>query len=204
MPDHDVTDIDALTAIYGEPAEASLRKVTDRLTAEYAAMIEAAPFCAVATSGDTGLDCSPRGDDGQVAIVLSPDTIAMPDRRGNNRLDTLRNLVTDPRCALLFLIPGVNETLRINGTACVTTDPALRARFAFEEKEPATIILVKIEEVYFQCARALIRSRLWDSEKKVTRATLPSAGQMVRAAFDAFDAETYDAALPQRQKDTLY
>ena len=124
------------------------------------------------------------------------------DRRGNNRLDTLRNIVADSHIAALFLLPGCNETLRLNGRAWLSTDGELRTRFAVDGKEPVTVIVIEIAEVYFQCARALMRSDLWNV--RVDRASLPSAGEMTKSAWDAFDAESYDAALPARQRATLY
>ena len=130
--------------------------------------------------------------------------MAIPDRRGNNRLDTLRNLIEDPRCAVLFLLPGVNECVRINGSAEVTIDPGLITRFTHDGKAPVTIIKITINEVYFQCARAIIRSNLWDANARLDRTTLPSAGEMTKSAYREFDAESYDAALPARQAKTLY
>lgn len=199
-----ISSLDELHEHYGEPPEGSLRKVTPSLTPAYRQLLEASPFCLVATSGPEGLDCSPRGDSPGFVSVLSEKTLALPDRRGNNRLDTLRNIVRNGQIAMLFLIPGVSETLRINGNAWLTDDKALRARLAHEGKMPATIIIVDIAEVYFQCARAVTRSGLWDVDAQVDRQSLPSAGQLTRSAWDSFDAETYDAALAERQAKTLY
>ncbi len=194
-----------LLALYGDTNPMSLAKETPVLTPAYREWIERAPFFALATSGTGGLDCTPRGDEvGSVLHVLDEGTIAFPDRRGNNRLDTLKNIVEDPRVALLFLTPGINETLRINGTAEITTDPGLLKRFEMTGKLPATVIVVKIGAVYFQCARALMRSSLWDADKQLNRGDLPSAGQMTKSASEDFDAETYDAALLERQKGSLY
>jgi len=199
-----ITKIDQLQTLYGVPVEASLRKVSDRLTPAYQKMIEASPFVALASIGAGGLDCSPRGDAKQAVFVLDEKTVAIPDRRGNNRLDTLRNLIEDPRCAVLFLLPGVNECVRINGSAEVTIDPGLITRFTHDGKAPVTIIKITINEVYFQCARAIIRSNLWDANARLERTTLPSAGEMTKSAYREFDAESYDAALPARQAKTLY
>lgn len=201
----DVTTTDQLAALYGAVNPNSLRKEMPRLTAEYRRWIEQAPFFAIATSGPSGLDCSPRGDPaGQLMRVLDERTIALPDRRGNNRLDTLKNIVADPRVAMLFLLPGINETLRINGRARLTTDDDLRASFAVDGKLPVTVIVVSIEAVYFQCARALMRSRLWDASTHADRSRVPSAGQMSKSADATFDAVTYDAELLPRQKSSLY
>lgn len=136
--------------------------------------------------------------------ILDERTVAIPDRRGNNRLDTLRNIVRDGRIALLFLIPGLNETLRINGTAHLSTQPELLASFAVDGKPPVTAIVVRIETMYFQCARALKRAQLWDPEAQIERDALPSAGQLARSVIAGFDADGYDAALEERQAETLY
>ncbi|WP_424929643.1 pyridoxamine 5'-phosphate oxidase family protein [Amaricoccus tamworthensis] len=204
MTGHTITTLDQLTSLYGSPGDTSLKKVSDALTPAYRRMIEAAPFIALASCGPEGLDCSPRGDRGAAVTVIDDRTVAIPDRRGNRRLDTLRNLVNDPRCAILFLIPGVNECIRINGTAVLCTDPDLTARFEVDGIPPTCVILVTINEVYFQCARALIRSGLWDPALHRDRGSLPSAGEMTKSAFDAFDAIAYDAELPDRQARTLY
>jgi PPOX class probable FMN-dependent enzyme len=201
---HRITTLDDLTALYGEVNTNSLRKELPRLSPEYGRLLAASPFMAVATAGPGGLDCSPRGDPAGSVAILDESTIAFADRRGNNRLDTLKNLIADPRIALLFLIPGVNETLRINGRAEVTTDPVLVGRFLLQGKAPVCVVVVAIEAVYFQCARALIRSDLWNPDRHVDRKTLPSAGDMTRAADPTFEAAPYDAALADRQRRTLY
>lgn len=201
---HTITTLAELEALYGEVNTNSLRKETNHLTPEYRRMLEASPFCTVATSGPGGLDCSPRGDPRGFIRVVNSRAIALADRRGNNRLDTLRNLIADPRIALLCLIPGVNETLRINGRATLTREPSLLDAMAMDGKQPNCVVLIAIEAVYFQCARALIRSRLWDPANRVDRKSLPTAGEMSRSADPTFDAEPYDAALPARQAATLY
>ncbi len=199
-----ITSIAELEAMYGESPPASLRKETRQLTQAYRQLVEAAPFCAVATSGPGGLDCSPRGDGPGFVHVLDDKTLAMPDRRGNNRLDTLRNIVADPRIALLFMIPGVNETLRINGRATLSTAPELNSRFVVNNMPPKLVIVIAIDTVYFQCARALVRSRLWDPATRVDRNSVPTAGQMLKSADHAFDGDAYDIGLTERQKVTLY
>lgn len=201
-----IVSVDALSALYGEPSPTSLVKEVARLTPAYRRWIEAAPFMAVASAGNGGLDCSPRGDPaGQLFQVLDDTTIAIPDRRGNNRLDTLRNLIGDPRIALLFFVPGVAECVRVNGTAIITSDTGLKARFAATGgKEPATVIVVSIDRVYFQCARAILRSRLWESDARPDPASLPTAGQMTKDGDAAFDQPAYDSILRERQLKTLY
>lgn len=210
MPDYDfqshaVTDSAALETLYDKPYGPAIIKETDRITAHYRALIEAAPFVAVATSGPDGLDCSPRGDAPGFVRVHDDNTLLIPDRRGNNRIDSLRNLIADPRISLLFLIPGVGECMRVNGRAIITTDPALRESFAVNGKMPATVIVVTVERAYFQCTKAIVRAKLWDPARHVDRNSLPSTGQIVSALSGGkIDAEAHDRAAPQRVKETLY
>ena len=202
--EHTVQTLDQLAALYGQPVEASIAKEVGSLTAPYRAFIEAAPFLTLATAGPEGLDCSPRGDAPGFVRVVDERTLVIPDWRGNNRIDTLRNVVRDGRVGLLFLVPGVGETLRVNGRAVISADPDLLQSFAVDGKAPRTALIVTIETVYFQCSRALVRSRLWDPEARVARETVPSAGEMLKAAKAGFDAAGYDAALPARVASTLY
>ena len=204
MTEHDITTLDALTKLYGASPPASLTKEKPALTATYRAFIEAAPFAILATSSAEGLDASPRGDGPGFVRVVDAKTLLMPDRRGNNRLDSLKNIVVDPRVGLLFMIPTVSETLRVNGRASITTDPALRESFAMDGKLPATVIRIAIDTVYFQCARALLRSSLWKPEAWPKARTAPTSGEMLRDADQTFDGSAYDAGLDQRQRDTLY
>lgn len=199
-----IGSIAELEELYGTPPQASLDKEIRYLTPEYRAFIEASPFVVIATVGEGGTDCSPRGDPSGFVHVEDDRTLLVPDRRGNNRLDSLRNLVLDPRISLLFLVPGAGETIRVNGTAEVVCDPELNARFEIGDKLPATVLRVKIASVYFQCQKALARSNLWDGSQHIARSDLPSAGQMVKAVKSDFDAETYDASYPERMKSTLY
>ncbi|MEO1773534.1 MAG: MSMEG_1061 family FMN-dependent PPOX-type flavoprotein [Pseudomonadota bacterium] len=203
--DTPITSVAALEALYAQPAGQSLSKETRGLTPAYRAWVERARFFAIATVGPEGVDCSPRGDaTGAAFAIEDAETVLIPDRRGNNRLDTLRNLVRDPRCALLFLIPGVLETLRLAGRAEVAADEALRQRFAVKDTLPATVIVLRLEAVYFQCARALIRSDLWEPAAQLAPGAVPSAGEMTRSGDPGFDAASYDAALRPRQRRTLY
>jgi len=205
MSDHTIIDVAALEAIYGLPRAASLTKEVDRLLPVYRTFVEAAPFCALATSGPEGLDVSPRGDAPGFVTVEDEKTLYLPDRAGNNRIDSLRNVVRDPRVALLFLIPGIGETFRINGTATVSVDPALLERFAVDGKKPRSVLKIAIESVFFQCSRAIVRSDLWNPEKHRDRTSLPTAGQILQAVSqEAFDGAAYDAALPKRVAETLY
>jgi hypothetical protein len=202
---HRITTAAQLEALYGPAAGNSLTKEIDYISASYRKFIEAAPFVIVATSGPEGLDCSPRGDPAGFVRVADRNTVLIPDRRGNNRIDSLRNLVADPRISLLFLIPGVGETLRINGRAEIVTDPELCESFVLQGKDPVSVLVVTAERVYFQCPKALVRSRLWHPESQVARAELPSSGDiMAEIIGGGYDAEAHDRAYPQRLKETLY
>jgi uncharacterized protein len=180
--DHLVTTMAGLEALYPTPPMPnSLVKEIDHVNAHYRAFIEAAPFFSLATSGPEGLDCSPRGDAPGFVRVLDEKTLAIPDRRGNNRIDSLRNIMRDPRVALLFLIPGVGETIRVVGRAAISTDPELAASFAVNDKVPVCVIVVSVERIYYQCTKAIIRSKLWDPAHHVERKSLPTTGTIVAA-----------------------
>jgi PPOX class probable FMN-dependent enzyme len=185
---HRVSSVEELEAIYGVPLGQSLVKELDRISDHYRAFIEKAPFVTMATCGPEGLDCSPRGDPPGFVRVVDEKTLMLPDRRGNNRIDSLRNLVRDPRISLLFLIPGVNETIRINGRADIVVDPDLCESFAINGKLPRSVLVVTVDRIYFQCQKALVRSRLWDAEAQIPRSDLPSTGKMLEAlSEDDFD-----------------
>jgi PPOX class probable FMN-dependent enzyme len=202
---HVIRDVAALAALYGEPSEASLAKEVDHVHPLYRTFIEAAPFAALATSGPGGLDVSPRGDGPGFVAVADEKTLLIPDRRGNNRADSLRNVILDPRVALLFLVPGVREALRVNGRAEVSVDPTLRARFAVDGKEPRSVLVVHVETVYFQCSRAILRADLWNPEKHLPRGALPSTGTILKTLSGAkIGGEAYDKGLDERMKANLY
>jgi PPOX class probable FMN-dependent enzyme len=195
--------IDQLEALYGRPGEASLVKVAAQMTPTYRAWIMASRFCVVSTVGPEGADGSPRGDDGPVVLELDPGHLALPDWRGNNRLDTLRNIVSDGRIALMFMVPGSDNVVRVNGMARLTADEALCARFEKDGKRPRTVIVVKIAEIYSQCARALMRARLWEAGDE--SADLPTVGDMLREMTSgAFDGESYDRDWPGRAAKSLW
>ena len=198
---HKVMDIAALEALYGLPAAASLIKVTDYLTPEYRQWIMASRFCVLSTIGPEGTDGSPRGDDGPVVQAPDDRTLLLPDWRGNNRMDSLRNIVRDGRVSLMFLVPGSNTAMRVNGTAHLSVDPAVLAGFARTEGLPRTVIVVAITEVYSQCARALIRARLWAGDQS---AELPTVGDMLRGVKAGFDGAAYDADWPGRAARTMW
>ncbi|PTM40415.1 pyridoxamine 5'-phosphate oxidase family protein [Bosea sp. 124] len=211
MPAHAITSLDALAALYPNPiAPASVAKEIDHVDANYAALIAASPFFVLATSGLEGLDCSPRGDLPGFVTVRDAKTLLIPDRRGNNRLDSLKNILFNPRIGMLFLVPGYGETLRVNGVATLSSDPELCGRFEMAGKLPACVIVVAVESVYFQCSRAVVRADLWNPAKHVDRRSVPSAGQILRditardAAIETFDGVAYDKALPERVRTTLY
>ena len=201
-----IDTLDALEAIYHDaPTAASTVKEIDHIGPHYAALIAASPFVALATCGPEGLDCSPRGDTRGFVRLLDPRTLVLPDRRGNNRIDSLRNIVRDPRVALLFLIPGSGTTFRVNGTARISADPELLASLAVDGKAPRTAILIGVEAAYFQCARAIVRSGLWDASRHVEPNAIPSPGSIL-AAITAGDVggRAYDEEWPSRAAATLW
>ena len=204
MPDI-LTTVAELEAIYGQPGETSTVKEVARITPHYRAYIEASPYAALATSGPEGLDCSPRGDKPGFVRIHNDKTLMLPDRRGNNRIDSLRNIVRDPRVALLFMIPGVGNTLRVNGRAHLSVEPALLASFAVEDKAPRSVMVMTVEAVYFQCARALVRSELWNPARHVDPRSLPSAGQILAAlSQERVGGETYDREWAGRAAKTMW
>ena len=204
MP-HVITSVAELEAIYGIPSEASTVKEVDWLTPHYRTYINASPFMALATSGPEGLDCSPRGDKPGFVRVHDDKTLMLPDRRGNNRVDSLRNIVRDPRVGLLFLIPGAGNTLRVNGRAHLSVDPQLLESFAVEDKAPRSVTVITVDTVYFQCARALVRSELWNPERHVDPRSLPSAGEILAAlSDDRVGGVTYDREWPGRAAKTMW
>lgn len=200
-----IRDEATLTALYGEASPGSLLKEVEYIHPHYRAMIEASPFMVLATVGPEGLDTSPRGDPAGFVHVADEKTLLIPDRRGNNRADSLRNIIRDSRVALLFLIPGVGETLRVNGRAAISTDPALIERFPFRGTLPRSVIVVTAERVYFQCPKALVRSELWNPEKHIDRKSLPSSGTIMASITNGeLGGPEYDRAYPERLRTTIY
>ncbi|WP_281984392.1 pyridoxamine 5'-phosphate oxidase family protein [Thalassorhabdomicrobium marinisediminis] len=196
-----VTDIAELEALYDAPLQVVLDKVVTRLTPLYTEWINAARFCVLSTAGPEGTDGSPRGDVGPVARVVDDTTLHLPDWRGNNRMDTLRNIVTDGRISVLFIVPGATNVIRINGTAVLSDDPALTGTFEQGGKHPRTVIVITVGEVYYQCAKAIMRSELWTA---APRRDLPTAGQFVKEQQADFDAEGYDAGYDARAKTRMW
>jgi uncharacterized protein len=201
-----VTTADELATHYARPLERVLKKELDHVDALGRAFIAASPFLVLATGGEAGLDCSPKGDQpGFVQVAEDGHTLLIPDRRGNNRIDTLRNLVADPRIALLFLIPGCSETLRVRGRAAISVDEALCESFVFAGKTPRSVIVVAVERVFFQCAKAIVRARLWEGAAQVDRRSLPTTGTILAALSNgALGGIEHDRTAPERIKATIY
>lgn len=200
-----ISTVEQLEALYGLPGETSLVKELDHVIPEYAAFIEASPFVALATSGPEGLDCSPRGDLAGFVRLQDAKTLLMPDRRGNNRADSLKNIIRDPRVGLLFLVPGSGTTLRVNGRAYVTTDATLCASFTVDGKPARSVTVIEVEAVYFQCARAIVRSELWNPARHVDPKSLPTPGRILEiTSRKTIDGEAYDKEWPERAKKSMW
>jgi PPOX class probable FMN-dependent enzyme len=203
--DHLITSTEQLRALYGEKSKVAVIKEIDHINSGYRKLIEAAPFVVVATAGPEGLDCSPKGDAPGFVRVIDDKTLALPDRPGNNRIDGFTNVLRDPRIALLFLIPGVGETLRVNGRAAITVDPELMQGFAVNGKLPRCVLIVHVERIYFHCSKAIVRSRLWEEGAKLDRNSLPSTGTLIaELSRGELGGEAYDREAPQRIKAALY
>ncbi|SHJ53026.1 hypothetical protein SAMN02745194_02792 [Roseomonas rosea] len=199
----DITTHEALATLYAAPSPVVLAKATDRIEGRSAAFIANSPFCVLSTIGRHGPHATPRGDAPGFVTLLDEKTLALPDRRGNNRLDALRDVLDDPRVALLFLVPGMGETLRVHGTARITTDPALRERLVMGRAKPATVLLISVTEVYMQCPRALLRAELWAGRAKPEGT--PSGGELIAEhTKGAYAAETYDTVTAPHCAENLY
>lgn len=199
-----ITTLDELQALYGDSHERSRRKELPHLIEPYRALIQASPFVVLASAGPDGLDCSPRGDAPGFVHILDERTLLLPDRPGNNRIDSLRNIVHNPQVALLFLIPGVGESLRVNGRAEISLDPELLELGRAQGKLPRSAVRIQVQSCYFQCSKAAVRSGLWDAARQVERASLPSAGDIFRCIYEEFDVEAYERDLQQRLRTSLY
>jgi PPOX class probable FMN-dependent enzyme len=205
VTDHLVTTIEQLEAVYGEPYGPAVAKEIDYISAGYSKLIEAAPFVAIATGSSDGFDCSPKGDAPGFVRILDDKTLAIPDRPGNNRIDGYRNILRDPHVALLFLIPGVGETLRVNGRASISIEPDLMQSFAVNGKLPRSVLIVHIETIFFHCSKAIVRSKLWDEATKIDRKSLPSTGSIIAEVSQGrLGGEAYDRDAPERIKSMLY
>ena len=202
---HIIQTVDELERLYGTPAQTSLVKVADRLTAGYRTLIEVSPFAVLATVGPEGLDASPRGDRPGFVRIVDDRTLMLPDRRGNNRIDSLRNVVRDPRVALLFMIPGLGKTMRVNGRARLTAAPDVLTSFAIEGKSPRTVMVIDIVEVYFQCSRAILRSEIWSPSTFRNPSQFPTAGDLlIECSNGTVGGADYDAAWPARARDSMW
>lgn len=199
-----ITELDDLRERYGEPGWRAVKKEVDHLDKHCRAFIEIAPFMVIGSAGADGRgDVSPRGDAPGFVHVIDDHTLAIPDRVGNNRTDTLSNIIENADVGLLFMVPGMNETVRVNGKARVVTDPDLLETLIAQGKPPRSAIVVKVDSAYYQCAKALMRSKLWTDDYKIDRKSFPSLGQIIADQADADPAET-EAGIQQSMKDRLY
>jgi uncharacterized protein len=200
-----ITTVEELEAIYGVTNDASTVKVADHVTPLYRVFVEKSPFAALATIGPEGIDCSPRGDLSGFVRIHDEKTLMLPDRRGNNRIDSLRNIVRDPRVALMFLVPGSGNAIRVNGRAHISVDLELLASFKVDDKAPRSVMVMTVEEIYFQCARAIVRSDLWNPDKRVDPKSLPTPGQILaEMSENKVGGEEYDRAWPERAAATMW
>ena len=197
-----ISDISELESIYGDAVQGALDKVMDHITPAYATWIEASRFLILTTVGPEGTDASPRGDAGPVVRLIDKHTLWLPDWRGNNRIDSLRNIVRDGRLSLMFMVPGSNNVVRINGHAVLTSDESVIGTFEQNGKHPRSVIVVSVKEVYFQCAKALMRSRLWQSDDESHR--VPTAGDFIKERDGTFDAKAYDDGYSEYAKDRMW
>ncbi|BDG73657.1 pyridoxamine 5'-phosphate oxidase family protein [Roseomonas fluvialis] len=200
-----IETITELEALYGAPVLAATAKVADRITPDYRRLIDASPFLVLATAGPEGLDASPRGDAHGLVRIDGDRTLLLPDRRGNNRVDSLRNIIRDPRVGLLFLIPGAGTTLRVNGRAHLSVAPGLLESFAVDGAPPRCVVVIEVQEVYFQCARAILRAGLWDATRHADPASLPTPGAILAAmSAGAAGGDAYDRDWPARAAKTMW
>lgn len=203
-----IQSISELESVYGEPMLGTDWKEIDHINDHYRQFIEKSPFLILATQGEKGIDCSPRGDPAGFVRIVNERCIQMPDRRGNNRLDSLRNIVSNPEVGLIFLIPNIGETIRLSGNAEILVDQDLCESFALKGKPASSVLSINVDKVYFQCPKALVRSKLWDASSRVDRCELPSNGAMIKVFAEQneaeFDAQKYDHDYPDRLKKTMY
>ena len=202
VPMNRIETLDALEALYGKASDVAIRKVARRITPMYRRWIEASRFCVLSSVGEAGTDGTPRGDDGPVVQIADPGTILMPDWQGNNRLDTLRNIVTDGRVSLMFMVPGDKVVVRVNGLAALTDDAELLERFAHGATLPATVIVIEVEEVYAQCPKALLRSGIWSRDDAALTPTLGDI--LAEMTSGEIDAAEWDSQYPQRAARTMW
>lgn len=197
-----ISETTELEALFDDAVPASLTKVLTRMTPLYQQWIDESGFAILTTVGPEGTDASPRGDKGPVVRIVDDQTVWLPDWRGNNRIDSLRNIVRDDRVSLMFLVPGCNNVVRINGTAQLTADAAVTETFDQKGKHPKVVIVITIGEMYFQCAKAMLRSKLWVSGDQSE--TVPTAGEFIREMDQSFDAESYDGGYVENSKHRMW
>jgi hypothetical protein len=195
-----IDSLDALDALFDKATPRSIQKVARAMTPHYRRWIGAARFCILTTVGPEGTDASPRGDDGPVVRIADDHTLWLPDWRGNNRLDSLRNIIRDPRSSLLFMVTGSDTVVRVNGTAVLTDDPAVTGAFERDERQPKLVIVLRIGEMYFQCAKALMRSNLWTA----TPPDLPTPGMFLQEMDERFDADGYDSGYAEYARSRMW
>ena len=204
-----MSDLDTeadLRTVYKQPGGGAVGKDIAQIDAHFAHFISLSPFLCIGTAGENGLcDVSPRGGEPGFVHVIDARTLAMPDRPGNNRLDSLGNITRNPGVGLLFFVPGFEDTLRVNGVAHVTTEPELMARFTTDGKPPRSVVLIDVKEAYLHCVKAIKRAGLWTQQAQVDRATFPTAGQVYRDQLKLeIPGEVIDASLDQDARDNLY
>lgn len=200
-----IKSLEELETIYGQPKESDVLKQVDYITNDYRELIQASPMMMLATSGPEGLDCTPRGDERGFVRVVDKKTLMFPDRRGNNRIDSLRNIIRDSRVATLFLIPGVGVTLRVNGTAEISADQELLSSFEKEGKQPRSVIVITVKVAFFHCARSIVRSHLWDPELFFKPTDVPTAGKILAGmSNNKLGGDKYDKEWPERAKKSLW
>ncbi len=200
-----VTTLDELARVYEAPTERVVKKQLDHVDALGRAFIAASPFLVLATGGAQGLDCSPKGDTpGFVVVSDDGKTLMIPDRPGNNRIDGMKNLIEDPRIGLVFFVPGAGETYRVNGRARISTDPAMKQRFAVGGKEPRTVLVIAVEQAFQHCPKALIRSNLWRAGSGERPKNVPTLGDFAARGNPRTDAAAFDAEYAKRAAEELY
>jgi uncharacterized protein len=200
-----LTNTAQLESLFGAAMEASVRKEVSVLHPRYKEWIEKSPFAVMATAGESGLDTSPRGDPAPLVKIQDERTILLPERRGNNRIDSLKNILHDSRISLIFFIPGVRETVRVNGTAKICVEASLLEEFSINGQPPKCVIEITVEAVFYQCAKAILRSSLWSKEQLAVKPAVPTVGELLAAVTsNEIDAVAYDKELPDRLAKTLY
>lgn len=199
-----IVNIEELEALYKDPSKLALAKEIDYINDSYQKFIEASPYCILSTYGEKGIDCTPRGDPAGFVRVIDKKTILLPDRKGNNRIDSLRNILLNSQVGLIFLVPNVGETIRVAGHAEILVDEELNASFAIKGKPALSVLKITVDKIYFHCGKSSMRSKLWKPETHPDRKSVPSAGQMGKEIDRSFDGDAYDKALPERYKATLY